>query len=128
MKTQVCFATLFLLFFCCSAQQPSCEGFREGFFEVLTPDGKVARYLFGVEYAPRDLRLALVEAADRRIGSAVDAVYLACYRYDAQQGRYSASIMKILRVAAILTVVALVAFVLVSLRQERHRTAAGGTA
>jgi len=95
---------------------------------VLTPDGKIARYLFGVEYAPRDLRLALVEAADRRIGNAVDAVYLACYRYDAQQGRYSASIMKILRVAAILTVVALVAFVLVSLRQERQRTAAGGTA
>jgi protein SCO1/2 len=95
---------------------------------VLTPDGKIARYLFGVEYAPRDLRLALVEAADRRIGNAVDAVYLACYRYDAQQGKYSASIMKILRVAAVLTVAALGAFVLVSLRRERRRAAAGGAA
>jgi protein SCO1/2 len=92
---------------------------------VLTPDGKIARYLFGVEYAPRDLRLALVEAADRKIGSPIDAVFLACYRYDPQTGRYSAAVMRMVRVAGILTVAGLGAFVLVSLRKERRRSAAG---
>jgi protein SCO1/2 len=88
---------------------------------VLTPEGRIARYLFGVEYAPRDLRLALVEAAGGQIGNAVDAVFLACYRYDPQTGRYSAAIMRIVRIAGVLTVAALVAFVLVSLRRERRR-------
>jgi protein SCO1/2 len=92
---------------------------------ILTPDGKIARYLFGVEYAPRDLRLALVEAADRKIGSPIDAVFLACYRYDPQTGRYSASVMRIVRVAGVLTVAGLGAFVLASLRKERRRSAAG---
>jgi protein SCO1/2 len=86
---------------------------------VLTAEGKVARYMFGVEYSPRDLRLAIVEASARRIGSPVDQILLACYRYDPSTGRYSASIMKIVRLAGLLTVAALSTFVLLSLRRER---------
>jgi protein SCO1/2 len=86
---------------------------------VLTADGKIARYMFGVEYAPRDLRLAIVEASANRIGSPVDQILLACYQYDPSSGRYSASIMKILRLAGIATVASILAFVLVSLRRER---------
>ena len=55
---------------------------------MLTPDGRLARYLFGIEYGPRDLRLALVEASAGRIGTPVDALLLYCYHYDPMTGRY----------------------------------------
>lgn len=86
---------------------------------VLAADGTIARYMFGVEYAPRDLRLAIVEASQNRIASPVDQILLACYQYDPAAGRYSASIMKIVRLAAIATVIALAVFVLLSLKRER---------
>ncbi len=91
---------------------------------VLTSEGKIARYLFGVEYAPRDLRLAIVEASANRIASPVDQVLLACYQYDPAAGRYSASILKIVRLAGLATVAGLVAFILVNLRRERARRVA----
>jgi len=86
---------------------------------VLTPDGRIARYMYGVEYAPRDLRLALVEASQRRIGNPVDTVLLYCYRYDPARGRYAASVLRLVRLGGILTVLGLASFVLVSLRRER---------
>ena len=55
---------------------------------VLTPDGRMARYLFGIEYGPRDLRLAIVEASSGKVGSPVDALLLYCYHYDPMTGRY----------------------------------------
>jgi protein SCO1/2 len=90
---------------------------------VLTSEGRIARYLFGVEYAPRDLRLAIVEASANRIASPVDQVLLACYQYDPMAGRYSASIMKIVRLAGLLTVALLVGFILRNLRRERAQAA-----
>jgi len=86
---------------------------------VLTPEGRIARYMYGMEYAPRDLRLALVEASQRRIGNPVDAVLLYCYQYDPMRGRYAASIMRLVRLGGILTVLALGGFILASLRRER---------
>ena len=86
---------------------------------VLTPDGRIARYMYGVEYAPRDLRLALVEASQRRIGNPVDAVLLYCYQYDPARGRYAASVLRLVRLGGILTVLGLASFVFVSLRRER---------
>jgi protein SCO1 len=86
---------------------------------VLTAEGRIARYMFGVEYAPRDLRLAVVEASANRIASPVDQILLACYTYDPAAGRYSASIMKVLRLAALATVAALGIFVMMNLRRER---------
>lgn len=71
---------------------------------VLTPQGKLARYFYGVEYAPRDLRFALIEAAAYRIGSAVDQVLLWCYHYDPATGQYSLLIMNLIRLAGLLTV------------------------
>ena len=87
---------------------------------VLTPDGKIARYLFGIEYAPRDLRFALVEASAGRIGTLVDQAILYCYQYDPATGRYGPSVMRILRSLSVLTVVALVAFIALMLRRERR--------
>jgi len=79
--------------------------------------------MFGVEYAPRDLRLAVVEASANRIATPVDQILLACYTYDPAAGRYSASIMKIVRLAGLLTVAGLASFVIVNLRRERAQRA-----
>jgi protein SCO1/2 len=86
---------------------------------VLTPDGKISHYLFGVEYAPKDLRLALVAAAGGRIGNVADQLLLYCYQYDPQAGRYSASILNLVRLAGALTVLGLGAFILTANRKRR---------
>ena len=96
---------------------------------VLTPDGRLARYLFGIEYGPRDLRYAIVEASDGKVGSPVDSLLLYCYHYNPMTGRYSVVIMRVIRIAAAATVLVLGAFVMVMLRNEPRgigrRTARG---
>jgi len=71
---------------------------------ILTPEGKLARYFYGVEYPPRDLRLGLVEASQNRIGTPVDTLMLYCYHYDPATGKYGAVVMNIMRVAGVITV------------------------
>jgi protein SCO1/2 len=94
---------------------------------VATPDGTLARYLYGIEYAPKDLRLAVVEASQGRVGTPVDAVLLYCYQYDPATGRYGAAFMRIVRAGGIVTVVALGSFILLMWRRDRaRRPAAGG--
>lgn len=85
---------------------------------LLTPDGRVARYFYGVEYAPRDVRLGLVEAGEGAIGSAVDEVLLYCFRYDPATGQYSTAVLAILRLAGLLTLAALGIYFLVSRRRS----------
>jgi protein SCO1 len=87
---------------------------------VITPQGQIARYLFGIEYAPRDLRFALVEASQHKLGSVVDQLLLLCYHYDPKTGRYGAIAIDSMRAAGALTIVALGAFTIVSLRKERR--------
>ncbi|MQA30873.1 MAG: SCO family protein [Luteitalea sp.] len=91
---------------------------------VVTPDGRPARYLFGIEYGPRDLRLAIVEASSGAIGSLVDELLLFCYHYNPETGRYGLVIMRTLRIAGVATVLAIGAFVAVMVRRERRTTAA----
>ena len=86
---------------------------------VLTPDGHLSRYLFGVEYWPRDLRFALIDASAGHIGSPVEQVMLYCYHYDPETGRYGFAIMRAVRLAALTTVLALGAFIVVMVRRER---------
>lgn len=85
---------------------------------VATPEGKLARYFYGVDYAPRDLRLGLVEAADHKIGSPVDALMLFCYRYDPATGKYGAIALNMVRAGGVVTVLAIGAFMTVMLRRE----------
>jgi len=87
---------------------------------VLTGDGRVSKYLYGIEFAPRDLRLALVEAADGRIGTAVDQALLFCYHYDPETGTYGLVVMNLIRTGGVLTLVGLGAFILLALRRERR--------
>jgi protein SCO1 len=90
---------------------------------VLTPDGRLARYLFGIEYGPRDLRYAIIEASDGRVGNAADALVLYCYHYDPMNGRYGLVVMRALRLAGGLTVLALGGFVFVMVRREKRGSA-----
>jgi protein SCO1 len=86
---------------------------------VLTPDGRLARYLFGIEYGPRDLRYAIVEASDGKVGNVADALLLYCYHYDPMNGRYGLVVMRALRLAGAATVLGLGAFIFVMVRRER---------
>lgn len=87
---------------------------------VVTPQGKMARYFYGIEYSGRDLRLALVEAAENKIGSPVDALLLYCFHYDPLTGKYGIVIMNVLRLAGVATVMALGTFMLVMFRRDRR--------
>ena len=87
---------------------------------VLTPDGRVSRYLYGIDYGGRDLRFALVEASNGNLGTAVDRALLYCYHWDPTTGRYGFVVMNVLRGAGILTILGVVGFIVVSLRRERR--------
>ncbi len=88
---------------------------------VLTPQGKIARYFYGIEYAPKDLRLGLIEAAANKIGSAIDQVLLLCYRYDPESGKYGFVIVNSLRIAGLATVAILGGFIATMIRRERSK-------
>jgi protein SCO1 len=87
---------------------------------VVTPDGRPARYLFGLEYGPRDVRFALVEASAGKVGSVADSLLLFCYHYDPMTGRYGIYIMRALRIAGVLTVLLIVSFIFFAVRRERR--------
>lgn len=86
---------------------------------LLAPDGRMARYLPGIEPFPRDLQFALLEASEGQIGTLVDRAVLYCYQYNESSGRYGAAIMRTLRLSALGTLVLLASFVAFSLRRER---------
>ena len=85
---------------------------------LLTPDGRVAQYYYGIEYAPRDIQLGLIEASKGKIGNVVDQVLLYCYHYDPRQGKYGAAIFNVLRLSALATVLVLGGFMLLMFRRD----------
>jgi len=85
---------------------------------LLTPDGKIARYFYGIEFSPRDLRLGLIEASAKKIASPIDQLLLFCYHYDPATGKYSLLVTNLVRLAGIATVLALVAFIAIMLRRD----------
>lgn len=91
---------------------------------VLTPDGRLARYLYGVDYEPKDLKLSLIEASSNRIGSPVDQILLFCYHYDPKTGKYGAVVINLLRAAAIamLLVLVIAGWLLFRRDLREHRT------
>jgi protein SCO1/2 len=87
---------------------------------VVTPEGRLSHYFYGIEYAPRDLRLALVEAGDHKIGSAVDQLLLACFHYDPASGKYSLAVMRVVRTAGVATLLVIGGAVVMMRRRERR--------
>ena len=94
---------------------------------VLTPEGKIAQYYYGVEFAPKDLRLGLIQASENKIGTVVDQVLLYCYHYDPDSGKYGAIIGRVLQLAAGATVLILGTFLMVMFRlgSNAHHPRAG---
>ena len=88
---------------------------------VATPEGKMSRYFYGIDYAPADVRMALVEASQHKIGSPVDYVLLFCFSYDAVQGKYTLAIVNILKIASALTLFGLAGLVYLLVRDEKKR-------
>jgi len=86
---------------------------------ALTPAGRISKYLFGLEAVSRDVRLALMESAEEKIGSATDRFLLLCYRYDPKLGRYTVTALNLVRGGAVLTVAVLAGYILLMLRRER---------
>jgi protein SCO1/2 len=95
---------------------------------ILTPAGRVARYFYGIDYPVRDVRLGLVEASRERIGTPTDQVLLYCFHYDPATGKYALVIMNVLRLAGLITVSALAAFMIVMFRRDFRATRSQGGA
>jgi protein SCO1/2 len=91
---------------------------------ILTPDGRISRYFYGIEFPGHDVRFGLVDASAGKIGTPIDHVLLFCYHYDPTAATYSASILKIIRLGGLLTILCIVGGILLSRRRET-RAAAG---
>jgi protein SCO1/2 len=87
---------------------------------VATPAGRLSHYLYGLEYAPKNLRLALVESSQHKIGTVADQLLLMCYQYDPTSGKYGFAIMTAMRTGAILTMLALGTFIGISIYRDRR--------
>jgi protein SCO1/2 len=101
--------------------EPSQQYAHPAGIVVATTEGKVSRYLFGIDYGPRDLRLALLDASNEKIGSPLTRVLLYCYHYDLATGRYSLAIMRVVQLASAAMVFSLGTMIFVWTRRERRQ-------
>lgn len=90
---------------------------------VATPDGKLSRYFYGIQYAPQDLRMALVDASKHKIGSPVDYVLLFCFHYDPSRGRYTLAIINVLKIAGTATLLCLIGLIYYLVRNDKRKAA-----
>jgi len=87
---------------------------------MVTPEGRISRYFYGIEYSPRDIRWGLIEASHNKIGTPVDQVLLFCYHYDPTSGKYGALVVRMLRVGGALTLLGLGLLIYVCIRRARR--------
>ena len=90
---------------------------------IVTPGGRLSRYFYGVEYSPKELRMALVESGEGKIGTAIDQLLLYCYHYDPAAGRYGVIVMNLVRLGGVLTVAFIAGFIVLMRRKDTLRFA-----
>ena len=90
-----------------------------GGLTIITPDGRISKYFYGIDYAPKDLKLGLMEASEGKIGNAAEKLYLYCFHYDPATGKYGLAILKVLRLMAIATVLGLGGMIFVFWRRGK---------
>ncbi|MCE9593179.1 MAG: SCO family protein [Planctomycetes bacterium] len=95
---------------------------------IVAPGGVLSRYFYGIEYSPRDMRLGLVEAGQGKVGTLVDQLLMMCYHYDPATGRYSVAVMTVARILGVLTVLALITFIVRHALRDSKRAAGSGPA
>ncbi len=93
---------------------------------VATPEGKLSRYFYGIQYAPQDLRMALVDAAKHKIGTPIDYVLLFCFHYDATEGKYTLAIFNIVKFAGCATLLALLTTIFFFMRNDKNEVRHAG--
>jgi protein SCO1/2 len=92
---------------------------------VVTPDGRLSRYFYGIEYSAKELRLALVESGKGAIGSKIDELLLYCFHYDPESGRYGVVVMNLIRLGGVVTVALMAGFILLMRRRETRTPTEG---
>ncbi len=92
-----------------------------GGLTIITPDGRISKYFYGIDYAPKDLKLGLMESAEGKIGNAAEKLYLYCFHYDPSTGKYGLAILKVLRLMAIATVLGLGGMIFVFWRRSKGK-------
>jgi protein SCO1/2 len=102
------------------AYDPEIQQYAHGAgIEILTPQGVLSKYFYGIEFSPRDLRFGLIEASEQRIGTPIDTALMLCYHYDPATGKYGAAAIDAIRIGGVATLLALLSFMFISLRRER---------
>jgi protein SCO1/2 len=87
---------------------------------VATPDGRLSRYFYGVEFSPKELRLALVESGEGRVGSVIDELFLYCFHYDSESGRYGLLVMNLVRLGGVITMLFIAGYIVMVRLRESH--------
>ena len=88
---------------------------------IISPKGTVSHYFFGIEYPSEDIRLALIESSEEKLGNVFDQIMLYCFNYDPEQGRYGVAIMNTIRLAGLATLLAMGSFMVVMFKRDRRR-------
>lgn len=88
---------------------------------LLTPQGRVSRYFYGIDFSPKDLRLGLIEASQNKIGTLADQILLYCYHYDPASGKYGVAILKLMRLAGAITILGISVLIFWVLRRKPSR-------
>ena len=88
---------------------------------IATPDGKISRYLYGIDYAPKDLKFAVMESAEARVGSPVEQLMLYCYHYDPSTGKYGLSVLRVMRIGGVATLLGIGVMLFVFWRRNKNK-------
>ena len=88
---------------------------------LLTPEGKVSRYFYGIEYSAKDIQFGIMDASQNKIGTLTDQVALYCYHYDPAKGKYGVAVMRVVRLGGLLTIALIGGFIFVAVRREGNK-------
>lgn len=88
---------------------------------LVTPDGKLAKYFYGIDYGPKDVKFGLMEAADKKVGNVAEQLFLYCYHYDPATGKYGLSVLRVMRLGGIATLLGIGVLLFVFLRRDKTR-------
>jgi len=92
-----------------------------GGIEIVTPEGKLSRYLYGIDYSPKDIKFSLIDSAESKIGNPVEQLFLYCFHYDPASGKYGLAILRVMRLAAVATVIGIITMLLFFWRSNKRK-------
>ncbi|MDQ6787142.1 MAG: SCO family protein [Acidobacteriota bacterium] len=94
-----------------------------GGIEIATPEGKLSRYLYGIDYSPKDIKFSLIDSSENKIGSPTEQLFLYCFHYDPASGKYGLAILRVIRLAGVATLIGIFAMLLFFWRHNKNKAA-----